>query len=305
MDTVNVLMSTYNGEKYLKEQIESILKQRNVNIMLTIRDDGSTDGTVGIIKHYCEKFNTKIKFFLGDNIGYQKSFLQLLCIAETADYYSFADQDDVWYENKLSYAIKNIKTLDDRIALYASDLTLVNENLEKIDTWKKPYAISDIKSYYTRSRIAGCTFLFTHDLKEIASRFAKDVMNDSFAPDHDFVVGNCALACGSIYIDNHSYILHRRLENSVTSGGNGLLKRIKTEWGILFHNTNFHTKMAILTLKLCMEEMKPDAISFLTAVSIYNKSFKNKCRLLFYKGRTSHILFCDIEQFVKILIGNY
>lgn len=305
MDTVNVLMSTFNGEKYLGEQIDSILKQQNVNIMLTIRDDGSTDGTVGIIQQYCKKFKPKIKLFVEENVGYKKSFLKLLCIAEKTDYYAFADQDDVWEENKLSTAIKNIKTLNDPIALYASNLTLVNERLEQIDTWKKSYDICDIKSYYTRARIAGCTFLFTSDLKEIASRFAKSELVGSFVPDHDFVVGNCALACGSVYIDNHSYILHRRLENSVTSGGNGLLKRIKTEWGILFRNIQFHSRMAILTLKLCEKEIKPAAASFLTAVSIYNKSIRNKCRLLFYKGRTSHIILCDIEQFIKILLGNY
>lgn len=305
MNTVNVLMSTYNGEKYLREQIDSIMNQKNVNVLLTIRDDGSTDRTVAIIKEYGKRFGEKIRLYTEHNIGFQRSFLRLLLLADKSDYYAFSDQDDVWKEDKLYMAIRNIETLNDSVALYVSNLTLVNEKMERIHSKRKPYSSCSLKNYYTRARFAGCTFLFTQNLRRIASRFAKNVSIQDILPSHDFVVASCAIACGSIYIDQNSYILHRRLSDSVTSGGNGFLKRVRTEWRLLFGRNKFHVKMADLTLKLCRDEIKSDAEDFLSAVTSYDKSFRHKCKLLFYPGRTSRILVCDIEQMIKILIGNY
>ena len=75
MQKIQVLMSTYNGEKYLKEQIESILSQEGVNVSLLIRDDGSKDNTKGIIKEYLN--DDRVSLFEGENIGFVKSFLTL------------------------------------------------------------------------------------------------------------------------------------------------------------------------------------------------------------------------------------
>lgn len=92
---VIVLMSTYNGEKYLKEQIDSILNQVKVEVFLMIRDDGSSDNTIAILKEY-ERQNRNIKIIKGKNIGVGNSFMQLLYNSAEAEYYAFADQDDVW-----------------------------------------------------------------------------------------------------------------------------------------------------------------------------------------------------------------
>ena len=93
---VAVLMSTYNGEKYIRDQIDSILSQIKVNVTLFIRDDGSTDSTVKIITQYTEKYSN-IKFWVGENIGVGNSFMQLLySLTDEFDYYAFSDQDDIW-----------------------------------------------------------------------------------------------------------------------------------------------------------------------------------------------------------------
>lgn len=105
---VNILMSTYNGEKYIEEQIQSILNQEEVIIKLYIRDDGSTDNTVKII----ESFNKEnIVLFKMSNIGWKKSFLELTKLVEYHDdeYYAFSDQDDVWKKNKISIAINYLE----------------------------------------------------------------------------------------------------------------------------------------------------------------------------------------------------
>lgn len=97
--SVQVVMSTYNGEKYLKEQIDSILSQEGVDVRLYIRDDGSSDRTTDILASYQEHKNVKIE--KGNNLGFAKSFLTALDECDEADYYAFSDQDDVW--EKISF----------------------------------------------------------------------------------------------------------------------------------------------------------------------------------------------------------
>lgn len=134
MKKVQVLLSTYNGEKYLKEQIESILKQKEVDIHLLVRDDGSSDSTIKILEEISNK-NKKITFYKGKNIGPARSFMELLKKSEEADYYSFADQDDIWEENKIISAINKLKNTNEP-ELYLSALGIVNEKLENIETKK-------------------------------------------------------------------------------------------------------------------------------------------------------------------------
>lgn len=107
---VAVLISTYNGEKYLKEQLDSILNQTYQNIEIVIRDDGSTDSTIDIIKEYQKRYHN-ITLKSGTNIGFIKSFFALLELAD-ADYYAYSDQDDVWMENKIELAVNALNNAD-------------------------------------------------------------------------------------------------------------------------------------------------------------------------------------------------
>ena len=90
MKKVIILLSTYNGQNYIEEQIESLLKQTYNNIEIFIRDDGSKDNTITILKKYEKKYNY-INVEYGNNIGFYKSFLWLLNNAHKGDYYSFCD----------------------------------------------------------------------------------------------------------------------------------------------------------------------------------------------------------------------
>lgn len=104
---VAVLISTYNGEKYLKEQLDSVLKQTYPNIEIVIRDDGSSDSTVELIKEYQEKYDN-IQLKEGTNIGFIRSFFKLLELAD-ADYYAYCDQDDIWLEKKVELAVNALE----------------------------------------------------------------------------------------------------------------------------------------------------------------------------------------------------
>ena len=103
-------MSTYNGEEFVAEQMDSILNQTYKNIEIIVRDDGSKDSTTKIIKEYQKKYKN-IKLYEGENLGFIKSFFELLKLVE-ADYYAYADQDDIWIENKILIMIHCVNNVE-------------------------------------------------------------------------------------------------------------------------------------------------------------------------------------------------
>lgn len=111
MYTVQVLLSTYNGEAYLKEQLDSILNQKNVAVKLFVRDDGSSDGTVDILRAYAA-LHENIQYLCGENCGVVASFFRLFELSDPdVDFYALSDQDDVWDEDKLSIACQKLEQM--------------------------------------------------------------------------------------------------------------------------------------------------------------------------------------------------
>lgn len=186
---VEILMSTYNGSKYIKEQIESILSQTYDDWHLLIRDDGSSDTTVDIIKEYQEKYPDKIKFLnRRKNLGALHSFEELLNIAN-ATYYMFCDQDDVWLPNKIKNAITSIKEIEKPglPAVVYSDLCVVDEKLQKINSSFfesariVPRFLQKKEELAVNNYAAGCTMLFNDDAKKVSLPFGKyATMHDSW-----------------------------------------------------------------------------------------------------------------------------
>ena len=119
-----ILLSTYNGEKYLPELLESVLAQKDIYVDILARDDGSTDKTVEILKKY-----DRVKVYGGNNLKPAKSFLNLIWKADiNYDYYALCDQDDVWKEEKIISAVKCIENID-KPALYSSAVEVVDKDL--------------------------------------------------------------------------------------------------------------------------------------------------------------------------------
>ena len=110
-ENVAILMSTYNGEKYLEEQVKSIISQDYTDWHLYIRDDGSTDNTVNLIKKIARD-NEKITFLNENkpkNLGVTGSFMDLLANTK-AQYYMFSDQDDYWLPDKIKVTLEEMLT---------------------------------------------------------------------------------------------------------------------------------------------------------------------------------------------------
>lgn len=147
-----ILLSTYNGEKYLPELLESVLAQKDIYVDILARDDGSTDKTVEILKKY-----DRVKVYGGNNLKPAKSFLNLIWKADiNYDYYALCDQDDVWKEEKIISAVKCIENID-KPALYSSAVEVVDKDLTFIrksftdNTFKNP--LYDILTYALQMQI--------------------------------------------------------------------------------------------------------------------------------------------------------
>ena len=108
---VSIVLATYNGEKYLKEQLDSLLSQSHKNIEILIGDDQSTDGTVSIVKEY-QKNNPFIHVYQHENnLGCDKNF-EFLCSKAEGEYIAFSDQDDLWHQDKIKHLLQNIGDCD-------------------------------------------------------------------------------------------------------------------------------------------------------------------------------------------------
>ena len=108
MKKITVVMSAYNGSKYIEAQLDSIFQQVGVKVQCYVRDDGSTDDTLQVLKKYASTSGELI-ICEGENVGWERSFLLALKDAPQADYYAFADQDDIWFEDKLISGIKMLE----------------------------------------------------------------------------------------------------------------------------------------------------------------------------------------------------
>lgn len=206
---VAVLMSTYNGEKYLHEQIESILRQACCEVELFVRDDGSKDNTIKILENFKRDYG--IHIYLGDeNVGPAVSFMKLLyMVADNGDfdYFAFADQDDVWLPEKLNSAITKMKN-DGLPTLYGSNQYLYINNT-KTELRFKEEIRPTLLSVMNREYISGCTFVMDKDLAHIiisAPMPSKTILCNRM---HDTWCMLVALIVGNVIYDDNAYILYR------------------------------------------------------------------------------------------------
>lgn len=221
---VAILMSTYNGEKYLKEQIESLQKQTFEKWELFVRDDGSTDNTVSIINKLQTK-DPRIHFIDDEKVQLRpmKSFLYLLSKV-SADYYFFCDQDDYWLSEKLDLMLKMGKL--DKPQLVYCGLKCVDQNLKplKNDFENMMGTIWDY-SRFIGNDMPGCVMMFNSKLRDIVISSTKNYEGIVM---HDWWIALIAQTFGTIEFLNKKLILYRQHgNNSIGAGKNGsLIKKI-------------------------------------------------------------------------------
>ncbi|HCR3325259.1 glycosyltransferase family 2 protein [Citrobacter freundii] len=217
---VAILLSTYNGGRFLAEQLNSLVSQSFEDFKVYIRDDGSSDNTKEIIERFCLQDKRIFQVESDYNIGCAASFLTLVKSIQ-ADVYMFCDQDDIWLPNKVQRVVDYFLRINMEIpTLYHCDLQVVDENLELIHkSFLKHQKMSAINSM-TRSNlfiqnfVVGCSSAINLSLAKMVLKSITDQDFQRVAM-HDWWFAVTARLFGQIYYDNVQTILYRQHSNNV------------------------------------------------------------------------------------------
>lgn len=298
MAKVCVLLSAYNGEKYLDAQLQSLVSQRNVDIDVIVRDDGSTDTTHEILARWAE--NGKIKWYSGANLGWAMSFMHLLLNSQDYDYYAFCDQDDIWQENKLSVALEHLKQSTGVPSCYFSNLTYWREGtpLQKVFSTEMYF---DKYTCLVQCKAYGCTMVFNKLLADLIKNHPP-----THVTAHDFWVFQTAVLVGHVYYDDNSYILYRQHGNNQE----GALKSYREVWARRLakslprlrnqHSVESNAKELI---RCYGGYLSDETNQILLGLSEYRRSFKRYLLLLFSDKYVMDNFESNIWLKLKILFG--
>ncbi|MGN0437447.1 MAG: glycosyltransferase family 2 protein [Lachnospiraceae bacterium] len=265
-----VLMSTYNGAAYLKEQIDSLLHQKDVSFQILIRDDGSTDGTKDILESYvCDK----LSWYQGTNLGPGFSFLDLLQHAPEADYYAFCDQDDVWDSNKLFMAWQLLESENkNKPLMYYSNVNVVDHDLQYIETSNILVEHNNLKHVLMSSSAIGCTIVINTVLKDMINAYHPTEISM-----HDWWTHKlCLVMGGKVVFDKNAYISYRQHAGNVI----GFQEKKRSLWDKLFVKPDcMVSKTAKELLKGYGEQMDFDTKKIVSIPAMYQKDLR--CKLEF------------------------
>ena len=220
MEQIEILLSTYFGAEFLEQQINSLLNQSYKDIRITIRDDGSNDSTISIIKNYIERFPHQINLMPGcENIGSKRSFMKLLENA-TSDYIMFCDQDDVWLPDKVLDTLIEMRRLEQLYGseyplLVFTDLIPTDANLQPIATslWHMqrldPHLTLFWKKLLAQNVVTGCTIMVKKNICPFLAPFA------SLTVHHDQLIAVVASKYGHISWIDRPTIYYRQHDRNV------------------------------------------------------------------------------------------
>lgn len=306
LDTVSVILSAYNGEKYLKEQLDSILNQENISVKLICRDDGSSDDTLTILKTYKENNRDIVDITAGDNIGCVRSFYEALSRAVSlnpeCNYFAFADQDDYWLTDKLASGVKMMSGINNDIPiLYYCKPKLVDEDLIPVkDTWNSDN-YSTLGEACMIQPAAGCTMMFNRKTAEL---FLRATPEDMLL--HDSWLYKTVVAMdGAIIEDSCPHILYRQHENNLVGGEKTFLSDIRRRYQTFFHNRHERLKSIRSLLNVYASDMPEKNLKFLKTLSNYNKSFKCKVKILLSREFRTNRRMSNICFKISVLFNRY
>ena len=275
---ISILLATYNGEKYIKEQIDSLLKQTYQDFKLFISDDSSTDSTYSIIQDYAKKHPNKIFVTQNENnsSSAKLNFFQMMT-QHKSDYIMLCDQDDVWLPDKIEKSLHKMKELEKKHGsstplLVHTDLTIVDENLNTISSsYFKTEDINlekkTLNKIIARNITTGCTVIYNRALAERIDTTPK------FMIMHDWWLTLAACALGKIDTIHEPTILYRQhADNEI-----GIVK-VKTLSHMFHKLVNYKDAKKVLT-------------------DTYNQA---ECFLNVYRDRLSDTQIDFLEQFIDI-----
>ena len=239
-NTVAICMATYNGGQYLEEQIESVIKQTYGNWILFIRDDGSTDQTHGILQKYTLQYGQKIVWIRDGSLeggSANKNFASILHWVTQRfafSYFMFADQDDVWLENKIERSLRLMQEYEaggEIPLLVHTDLKVVDQELAVLAESFFGYRsidpdVTDLPHLLIQNNVTGCTMLWNRALNDLL-----DIQNGSCVM-HDWWAALTACAFGKILCLKEPTVMYRQHGSNVVgatrvNSPGFVLKRLK------------------------------------------------------------------------------
>ncbi len=263
---IAVLLAVYNGEKYLKDQIDSLLAQTVSDIKIILRDDGSTDASMSIVKSYCEKYPDKISSITGKATGSAlKNFSLLLQSCDDSfDYIMFCDQDDVWLPDKIEKTLAVMQKCEENTEipmLVHTDLKVADSKLGVInqsffDFQKLDQTDITLPKLLVQNYVTGCTVMINRALKNVCQKVPDDCIM------HDWWLALVAVLFGRLCCLNEPTMLYRQHDaNQVgakASYGLGFIKRKLQTLGEVRKNYNATYTQARLLLKCYGDILKPE-----------------------------------------------
>lgn len=310
MNKVLIMLSTYNGQKYLREQLDSLYSQEGVDIHIIVRDDGSSDNTHAILEEYRNAYG-KLTVLKEKNIGASLSFHRLLAEVSSSypdyDYYAFCDQDDVWLSDKLITAVSALEKISSKFKLYYCAATLVDAQLKALNR-SSGNVINNLPANIVASHSLGCTQVFDQSLMQkaaIIGRKIEQLPDGLYVPLHDGWTALVAYALkATVIYDAKPKILYRQHEHNVIGGGGNSYEKFKSR--ILRNTTgNKKSRKCETLIKLLRNEIPQDNLKLLDHCADYRNSFKKKMFVLFNKKLYQYGFSTNIGLFFMILFNKF
>jgi glycosyltransferase involved in cell wall biosynthesis len=211
-------MSTYDGERYVREQVESILSQSHSRLRLVVRDDGSRDGTSAVLRSFEDP---RIQVRNGENLGLPLAFFRLIDeSSDDADLWALSDQDDVWLPEKLERAARRLVGLRGP-ALYCARVAVVDEALRSLYLHELPWRGPSFANALVQNIALGCTI--------VINREARDLLRECWPHEcvmHDAWLYLVIAGCGTVVYDHEPVVLYRQHGRNIVGMGRGRWSRL-------------------------------------------------------------------------------
>ena len=210
---VEVLMSTYQGERFVVEQVASVLAQTHERVRLVVRDDGSRDRTLSVLAGVSDP---RLVVRSGRNLGLPDAFFRLVDeSSDDADLWALCDQDDVWLPHKLERAVARLATVEGP-ALYCARVAVVDELLRPLYLHELPWRGPSFANALVQNIALGCTVVVNREARDLLrGRWPRDcVMHDAWA----YLV---VAACGTVVYDHDPVVLYRQHRLNAVGMGTG------------------------------------------------------------------------------------
>lgn len=197
---VKILMSTFNGEAWVEKQLESICGQIDCVIEVVVRDDGSTDNTRSILNQKQQTLGIHVIF--GNNVGPASSYLQLLRSTPCDDFIALADQDDIWFPNKISRAVRMLSQFSEVPALYCSNVEFLSD--DDLNSKYSDLPAPEIPKNFFQNSGMGCTIVLNNKAHKLIKKSSGLGMIM-----HDWYIFLIVSMTGKIIFDENPYMLYR------------------------------------------------------------------------------------------------